>query len=449
MRPASAFGQIINPDAETSAARSARPARTGSRLRRAAKRRAVEGGGEVTFQAVLADPDNMDLNFRYARAQVGRGNLKGAAATLERVLMVNPKLHQVRLLYALVLFRLDNINDAERELKALAELKLPDAVRAEVDDFLKKIAKKRRKTNVSGTLSLGFDWDTNRNSSPFSKQRLIGDRLVDLTGSNLKVQDTSIVTVANTRITHDPGSQAGHELFLSLTYFRAEQTVADNLDLVSYAGQTGLIYKGDWAEVTPAIAFDHVRLSEDTFLRQPTVSLRVERKVSGRFSVHWQGSAQYQQYDRTRDIAVAPERDGAQYETGVGASYLLTPTQRVAGAYAYVDKDSARRYNSFERSSFHLSHSWFLGKGRFFTTSAQANIDHYYIADRAISPRIRKDETFRVRLTYGHPLGLLHKSLKDFLWTGGFEYYASISTLANYAYDNDKLTTMLTYRWEL
>lgn len=447
----SSRAQIINPEQESERSRieSQKRGETEKAAEEAGGRKAVEGAEAVTYEQVLADPDDVDLNYRYARSQVGRGELKGAAATLERVLMINPRLHQVRLLYALVLFRLDNLNDSERELKALSALQLPEPVRAEVDDFLNRIAKKRRKTHVAGSLSLGFDFDKNRNSSPFSQRRLLADREVQLLDRNLRTKDTAVITVANARITHDPGSQAGHEFFLSLTYFRAEQTVHDNLDLVSYSGQTGFLYKGSWLDVTPAVAFDHVRLSEDTFLRQPTVSLRLGHKVNGRLSVYLQGAGQYQQYDRTRDIAVTQERDGAQFEHELGLAYLLTPAQRVAASYAYIDKDSAREYNSFERHAFQLSHSFFLGKGRFFTTSTQANIDQYYIPDTAISRRVRKDETFRVRLTYGHPLGLLHKSLKDLLWTGGFEHFASISTIQNYAYDNNKFTTMVTYRWEL
>ena len=42
----------------------------------AARRRAVEGD-RVTYQQVLADPDNIDLNNRFARTQIAQEELHG------------------------------------------------------------------------------------------------------------------------------------------------------------------------------------------------------------------------------------------------------------------------------------------------------------------------------------------------------------------------------------
>ena len=54
-------------------------------------------GGLVSFQDVLANPQDAGLSFRYARQQVAAGNLTGATASLERMLIHNPDLHEVRL----------------------------------------------------------------------------------------------------------------------------------------------------------------------------------------------------------------------------------------------------------------------------------------------------------------------------------------------------------------
>ena len=47
-------------------------------------------GAPVSYQDVLADPDNLELNLRFARTQVAQGNVRGAAATLERILLIDP-----------------------------------------------------------------------------------------------------------------------------------------------------------------------------------------------------------------------------------------------------------------------------------------------------------------------------------------------------------------------
>src|SRR5271169_2770221 len=58
------------------------------------------GEADVTYAQVLKDPDNIELNQRFANKQVRNGELKGASATLERILMLNPNLPNMRMFYA-------------------------------------------------------------------------------------------------------------------------------------------------------------------------------------------------------------------------------------------------------------------------------------------------------------------------------------------------------------
>ncbi|MEQ9199787.1 MAG: tetratricopeptide repeat protein, partial [Rhodospirillales bacterium] len=117
---------------------------------------------DVTFQDILKDPDNLELNLRYAKAQIARGELKGASATLERILLIDPDQPQIRLYYAIVLYRLDNTDEAERELRALQELQLPPDVAAEVDGFLSEIALRRQRLRFVVGLTFGGYFDDNK-----------------------------------------------------------------------------------------------------------------------------------------------------------------------------------------------------------------------------------------------------------------------------------------------
>jgi Flp pilus assembly protein TadD len=75
----------------------------------------LDSGPPVTYADVLRDPDNIELNLRFARTRVNEGNVRGAAATLERILLIDPDLAQVRLFYGVVLYRLENLDEAEKE----------------------------------------------------------------------------------------------------------------------------------------------------------------------------------------------------------------------------------------------------------------------------------------------------------------------------------------------
>lgn len=73
----------------------------------------------ITFDDVYASPDNAALNLAFANQQISKGDLLSAANTLERLLLSHPNRDSVRLLYAKVLFMLDDKNGAKRELTLL------------------------------------------------------------------------------------------------------------------------------------------------------------------------------------------------------------------------------------------------------------------------------------------------------------------------------------------
>jgi tetratricopeptide (TPR) repeat protein len=116
----------------------------------------LDSGPPVTYADVLRNPDDIQLNLRFARAQVNEGNVRGAATTLERILLIDPNLAQVRLFYAVILYRLENLDEAEKELRTVAALDIPADVRAEVDRYLDRIALARRLTRFTASLSLGL-----------------------------------------------------------------------------------------------------------------------------------------------------------------------------------------------------------------------------------------------------------------------------------------------------
>src|SRR5437868_2059647 len=74
-----------------------------STTRDAESQRLLRPDRDVSYEDVLAHPDDIDLNFAFAQGQIQRAELRGAAATLERLLLINADLPRVRLLYAIVL----------------------------------------------------------------------------------------------------------------------------------------------------------------------------------------------------------------------------------------------------------------------------------------------------------------------------------------------------------
>ena len=414
----------------------------------AQKRQLAAGEPEATYEQVLADPDNVDLNLRYARRQIREGRLRGASASLERVLLKEPGMAKVRLLRAGVLLRLDTIDEAQRELEAARSRELPGALKPEADGLEREIRRRRRKTRVHALLGVGLDFDENRNAAPSSGQRLFLGNPIILDANSTRKSDTGKVLLARAGAARDLGL-AGHRLFANVTYYRAEQTQVRTLNLQSWALDAGATFRAAWSDVTPSVELGHLLLAQTTYLRSGAAGLRFDRRLSERAAAFAELAFGRLEYSRTAVVPTADQRTGNRGEGTLGATFAVTPSHRLTFSYGYEEVGARLRFNELARHSLTLGHAWVFGGGQFLLSSVTGRFDRYAKPDAAISPKLRSDDGYRARVTYGLPLGRMARALRQTVWTLGYEYYHALSNVTNYGYTNNKVSTMLTQRWEL
>ncbi|MFA6028284.1 MAG: tetratricopeptide repeat protein [Elusimicrobiota bacterium] len=411
-------------------------------------REALPADAEPTFAQVLADPDNVELNARYAQAQIRRGDLKGAAATLERLLLLAPKRHELRVLYAAVLYRLDSLGEAQREFETLRKLDLPAGLRADVEDYLRRIESRRKRTHLTGRVGAGFELDQNRNAAPSSGKRLLSGTETILTSDSRRKEDASSILLGNLELRRELGGQSGHEAFGGVTYYRAEQTHTRSLNLEAYSLQGGASLKAPRMSATPTLLFDYVLLAEHKYLRNMGFSLRGDRKFGRSTLAYAELRHVYQDYTVTPGIPNAVDRTGAQVDLTLGAERVVAPTLKLGGSLSSSLKNAGRAYLGFHRTALGGNALRLVGKGRFLLAATTLGFDRYRDSDTAVSRTRRKDLNLRAGLTFGTPLAFIDPSLKELLWTTTLEYYHSWSNIQNYAYTDAKLAGMLTYRWD-
>ncbi len=408
----------------------------------------------VTYEDVLKDPDNIDLNFRYAQQLIAQNDLLGAAATLERILLVNPNLSDVRLLYAVVLYRLDSLNEAQKELNTLKTVTLPPKIREEVAAFQKKIKYRKRRTHLSIRESAGWGYDTNRNASPHSKQQLFFDTPLDVQGSNVRRADTHFLNVTSVDVTHDLGFQAGHSVFASFTYFLQEQTNVHSLNLGSFQYELGGTYKGKWFNFTPSFYYNYLFLSDQSFLRSQGGNFLFERDITRKLSVSYDFRIERQDFLNISENTDSYNRKGPEFDHAWGFNYILIPTMRWSSNIGYSEKFAKQDYYAYDRISLNNTHTWILPKGQFLINTISAYFDRYDSPEFSVSSKHRHDNTIRYRATYGSPLEtlqvgkILPKFFKDIIFSISYEYYHALSSITNYTYTNNKIEGLLTKRMD-
>ena len=415
--------------------------------------RPLEPGERVTYADVLQHPDDVELNYRYAQSQVETGDLRGAAATLERILLLAPDLARVRLLYAVVLYRLDNLNEAEREFRTVSKLSMPDSLRDEVDHYLEQIALRRKATRYSATIAGGMQWDSNRNAGPDGNQVLFLGTPFDLV-TGKKESDFSGVMLAGLRAQHDLGFDAGHALIGGLQVYGQKQIDVTELDLMAITGETGGLYRTPLVDVQPSIYGTYLNLGGDSYVSTVGAGVRANHRFSKALDVFARFRVDYEFFE---DIDVSPiteERTGSRFQGGVGATWTPTPTLRFDAGIGGVSKWADQDFYAYSGPLVALSGTWLLGRGQFLLSTFSLEYDAYLGPEPIISSKTRRDTLFIGGLTYGAPLGFLlpflnvPRAIRDTMFTVNATYLNEQSTIENYQYDDLRFTVLYTKNFE-
>lgn len=425
--------------------------------------RALQAEDDVTFQDILKDPDNIDLNLRYAKVQIARGELKGASATLERILLINPDIAQVRLYYAVVLFRLDNPEEAERELRALRELPLPPEIAAEVDEYLDQIALRRERLRYTLGLSFGGYFDDNKTAGSKTGMQEVVGTLVELAEEDRKHDDFGILGVASLGMRYDLGLQDKHQIIASASHYIAEQATQETFNTQSVSVQGGLELNYPYFTFTPTAFTQSTFLSRERYFRGWGVGGKFDVPLDGSLKVYLSGRYTSEKFNGIEESSSAVLRSGHRHDWMVGGDYIINPANRVSASFSYRSKHARRDFYEYLSGKAALSHTFLLGGGHYLLSNLSLEKRLYGGPDIAVSAELRKDQITTGRLTYGMPVSTVigdllfpeapHDKVISTLFGGwtlnlSGEVTVQKSTIATYEYDNIRGQALLSKRFE-
>lgn len=403
----------------------------------------------IEYRDVLKDPDNIALNFRYARQQVQDGNIKGASATLERILLIQPDLAPVRLFYAAVLIRLDNVSEAEQQLVQLEKSGDPKVI-SQIARYRDVIADRRKRTHLSLNLALGGQYDTNPSATPSGNALLFGDVTIDSDST-----DDDYARIGQTRASfrHDLGSQAGHELFGGVSLAIADQVTEQSLDLFATSVNLGVKYQLPDLTISPELLVTDVNLADQQYYLSLGGRLSADYRLGKAWRLTGLVEGGFQDYDSISVSETANLNSGSQVNAEIGVKYLISPTMQAELHLRHTDKRAETSYNQYYGDTVSGRYLWLFGEGRFLSTDLAVGIKFYDGPDPLISGRTRRDETLHGRVTVGLPVnGLVpraarHDLFNDLLVLLSGEIYRSLSNITNYTYSNARAQLLISKRW--
>ncbi|MBK8161060.1 MAG: hypothetical protein IPK59_20630 [Rhodospirillaceae bacterium] len=408
----------------------------------------------VTYDQVLADPDNIELSYLYAISQIRRSDLLGASATLDRLILLAPKEPNIRALRAIVLYRLDNLREAEKEFADLLTLDLDPELRSGIERYAAELDRRGQQTRMNLLTSIGYQYDTNRAGAPNSGQVRTFLGTFDLEGEGRKEDDHSLTSLIRFGIEHDLATQNRNTLFGSVSGYGADQFQLDDFDTVDLSAQVGGRFEFGAIFLTPSVSYDHLIMDGDSYIDSIGASLRADMRINDPVNLWIRGDMAWIDYANTTLYPTGDLQSGGDVGITVGSDFYLGTDHRLTVSATHHGYNSDQDWESFVGERVNVNHTWLIGGGAFLLTDVFAEYDNYDMADPITGETERDDWIYRGRLTLGVPVQTLvgakeWPTLLDGLTLSIYgEYYRADSNITNYEYDNARGGMTISKRWQ-
>jgi hypothetical protein len=411
---------------------------------------------EILYADILKAPDDLQLNFAFARQEAQKGNLLLAASSLERVLLLEPEWNTARLFYALVLYRLDDLSSTKRELKLLSTQELPAEQKAQVAKYIALVNKRLRRFRARGYLGVGGRWDSNRNFATTDDQVLIlGLPATVLTSPDA---DFALRGYAGISLQYDINPVERHVVFLNARTVANEQIDMSSQSFIDSYGQLGIDYYLAPFTVSPSIEIRSIVLDEEAYLTEAGGTLAIKTPISSRVEALISASAYHQDYN---SIGVAPSgrlRTGARVSVTGQLKYDITSRNRVTARASFDDKNADFDAFAYQNTRLSLDFRHLIGRGAFLRAQGDISWAGFDAPDPLFTIlTTREDTRFGAKFVAGAPIRTIagYVDLETPDWTSQItmqvsaDYREQNSNLAIYDYRNFGIETNLVWNFDL
>lgn len=353
------------------------------------------------FSAVLAAPDDANLNLSYAREQARIGNLAIAASTLERILILQPNRHSVRLFHAVVLYRLGDLQGAQDQLRRLESVQLTPSQRAEAESYSRRIARSEAARSFSGVVSAGLAYEDDAAGAYFTAFELVGAPAPE--------EGVATEVALSLEARADIDSSRVWELYgIGFLYDHSAQSGAA-IDFQRAGLELGLARTSRLSKSRLGAVVRHIRLLGEPQLTEVGLRADTRWRVTNATTLSFRGEALSQAFDEPGIDALAGilggDRDGERYAAGVGLSHRLTARTSVDVGLDYEFKSAGYDPFGYSGPRLGVSLDQRFDKGAYLLATASSRWLAYDSADAVfLGGATRDDVRSSARLALGAPL---------------------------------------------
>lgn len=408
---------------------------------------------QSALEAMLADIGDPQKSFDFVQAATAVGDLRGAVAALERMLLINPGLANIQLELGVLYLRLGNAGLGQYHInRALQAPNVPRVVRERAEALLASSGGQGGRHFWRGQVSLAGHYDSNANAAPSSPEVLVFGQAWDLSAESLEQSDSFVDLSLGTTHTYAFPGGAGHSFETSLLLYGNQYDKFSNLNFFIAGLDTGPAFRiGGSADapvvLRPYVAGAYDLLDGDHYLTS----------VGGGFELRVQSSVQTfsflrvdysnQDFQDTPNKRFVSDRSGGYISANAGITHQFGQAIQLSGdigaeqANADADYQTYRRYGGGLGIRFFFNYGgvrppWSLG------LSGRLRKADYDAADPQISSVVVRDDT---RLD-----GIVSLDVpvsRSMLLSLRGQYTDNDSRVPNYVFDNTGGSLGITWRF--
>ncbi len=395
----------------------------------------------ITYMQILQNPNDLDLNLKYARQQGKAGNFKQTISTLERLNMLYPDNVEIKLYLLSVLVQADSPNKALtviEEIKGSEDVTSEDLATVNEIEEEMKARSKPRLWNFYADLGMGGIQNNNVNSVSKSRLQYSSDEII---GFNTAKWDRTYSGSLGLTATRALG--AASSFMINTGFTDSRQSVDTSDDFQSYGLTLALDTSLGNQSLSPYFMLSKTDYMDDADSFSMMMGMGGFFSVGDRHSFNYSYSYSDAKGNNNTSDTTADATNAIGHGVSVGHDFMFNEIISTSTGLGYSvsnAKDKTNDFHTYDLSlRLNLAYPWvYLSIGE-----ALSFNDYMWQDTSTNSSRIRSDVTSTVDIMATKALGDFFPTLdpnKNFFINLSYEKVFSEANISNYDYIGDSVS---------
>mgnify|MGYP001175846856 FL=1 len=395
----------------------------------------------ITYMQILQNPNDLDLNLKYAKQQSDVGNFKQTIATLERLNMLYPDNLEIKLYLLSVLVSADSPNKA---LTVIEEIKTNEDVTAEDLATVSEIEEEMKARGapklwyIAANIDLGGIQNNNVNSVSKSRQKMSSDERDTMASAMFDRTYTAGLGLMAVRTLSETSSLT---IMPSFTESRQDDETSDDFQSYSLFLGYDTIFKNQ--SLSPYLSLGKTDYDDDAD------SFSIAAGISGSFSVGDRHSFGYgytfSDAKGNQNSSDTTAEDTNAIGHGITLSHGLAINEIISAetGLGFSVSEAVDGTNDVATYDFSYRFNFALPWAYLSAGEALSFNDYYHVDTSTDSNRIRSDYTNTFDIMMIKALGEIFPALdpnKEISLTVSYEKLFSEANILNYDYISDSVS---------